>query len=99
MHASDEPFIEWDVATADVNVTQMQKNFKCSLSELKESKHPAIVNCFSITLCCFHVARSKSSFITKRLAEQVKFPYGDMAMNVLVTPEGMSTSITKILPY
>lgn len=90
MHASDEPIMGWDVATADVDVTQMQKNYKCSLSELKVSKHSAIVNRFSITLYYFHVARSKFSFVTKWLAQQVKFPYRDMAMNVLVMPEGMS---------
>jgi hypothetical protein len=67
---------------------------KCSLPELEVSKHTAIFNCFSITLYYFHVARSKSSFVTKRLAQQVKFPYGDMAMNVLVMPEGMSLIFT-----
>jgi hypothetical protein len=48
MNASNEPIVEWDVATADANVTQMQKNFKHSLSTLKSQNIQQLSTVFQL---------------------------------------------------
>jgi hypothetical protein len=70
MHASDEPIMELDVATADVNVTHMQKNFKCSFSELNESKYKPLFN-YSLLLPC---SKIKIQFCHKTAGTAGKTP-------------------------